>query len=495
MKNTFISLGPSCIGAEILQAAGLRRHTYIFDWCRSGLIHYKEFLKCDPNEFVTDFIENPHISLEQAEKPSEKNNNTGHLKEKGNGYGYDYMHSPHRDLNNAETINYFRRAAKRTKQALENNTIIKTLIVCDYTNKRHYSYLDRTEEILREIVDVTDRAGIQNYRIVAIRITLTENQERIIPRKIACKSLSDEKIKVFSVEVPANMDNEDKRNKTYRIIASLVFSDIQSIANINEIEVNKIPADCKMNKKLLKNNQETNELLRQLCIHADQIDPPKENVYGKVTTRCPSKEIRRLIQQEQRKIAINWKTSSTSLPAESKLIEYILRSAWANKAIQIASTHAELIEPVITDISINSSTQIKYAADNWHRDGLIGKRIKIFAILYASSECCQLQFIPKSGKTTTSPKVFESFERSKETDEMIEKAAIAEYGINCIRETDYQEGDIFYFDTNMLHRRKARDINKGIINRLAIVIEVMSRARRECMNGRGPIGNLREPVI
>jgi hypothetical protein len=254
-----------------------------------------------------------------------------------------------------------------------------------------------------------------------------------------------------------------------------------------------MPADCKFNKRFLNTSQETNKVLSRLCEHADKIDPPKKNVYGKVTIRCPSKEIRRLIQQEQRNLAINWKTSTTSLPMGSRLLEYVLRSEWANKAIQIASTHAELIEPVITDISISSSTQFKYAADNWHRDGLIGKRIKIFAILYASSECCQLQFIPESGILSTSPKIFESCERSKETDEMVERQARVEYGMNCIHETEYHEGDIFYFDTNMLHKRKARDKGQGLINRLAIVIEVMSYSRAEIMSGRGPIGRLREP--
>jgi len=495
MKNTFISLGPSCIGAEILKAAGLRRHTYIFDWCRSGLIHYEEFLRYSPGEFVTRFVANPHISLEQAEEPSEMNKNTGHLKRKSNICGYDYIYSPHRDLNKDETIHYFIRAAKRTKQALRNNAIAKILLVCDYTNKRDYSYLGRTEEILREIANITDREGIRNYRIVAIRITLTEHQQRIKVSKVAYESLSDVKMEVFGIEVPIEMDTIDKRQETYRIIAGLVFGDIQCIASTAEIDLNRMPADSRVNKIFLNSRQETNQVLVRLCRHVDEIDPPKKNVYGKLTIRCPSKEIRKLIQQEQIKLAINWKTSTTSLPMGSRLLEYVLRSEWANEAIQVASTHAELTQPVITDIAISSSTQFKYAADNWHRDGLIGKRIKIFAILYASDECCQLQFIPESGILSTCPKIFESYERSKETDEMIEKETKAKYGMNCIHETEYHEGDIFYFDTNMLHRRKAPGKGYGLINRLAIVIEVMSYSRAEIMSGRGPIGRLREPPI
>ena len=90
---SYLSLGPTCIAAAILKAGNLRRHTYIFDWFKSGSIHYEEFLELSAEEFTNKHIVNPHLALEQETGPNKENNNTGTLKAKQTVYGTSYMHN------------------------------------------------------------------------------------------------------------------------------------------------------------------------------------------------------------------------------------------------------------------------------------------------------------------------------------------------------------------------------------------------------------------
>ena len=39
--RTYMSLGPTCVSAEILKAGGLRTCTYGFDWFRSDFIFWE----------------------------------------------------------------------------------------------------------------------------------------------------------------------------------------------------------------------------------------------------------------------------------------------------------------------------------------------------------------------------------------------------------------------------------------------------------------------
>ena len=222
------------------------------------------------------------------------------------------------------------------------------------------------------------------------------------------------------------------------------------------------------------------------------MDTPLENIYGQLSYRCPSKEIKDLIKKELNSENICWGTSVSSLSEEGELVKSILTSTWAKEAIKVASNHAKLIKPVVTDVSINTSTGDQYAADKWHRDGIIGKRVKIWAILYANKKCAQLEFVPKSGKLTTRPKIFEVDKREYNSD--ITSNIISEYGERCIHRTEYSEGDIFYFDTNMLHRRVNSDDKNKNINRLAIVIEIMSGLRASTMKYNGPVGKMSKRV-
>ena len=59
----FISFGPCCLGAELLQALELRTCSYGFDWSRSGSLEHKDFLKQGSSEFFKTRVMNPVMRL------------------------------------------------------------------------------------------------------------------------------------------------------------------------------------------------------------------------------------------------------------------------------------------------------------------------------------------------------------------------------------------------------------------------------------------------
>ena len=68
--TTFISLGPTCLGAEILKAGRLRDCTYGFDWVRSGGYFIFKFFEMEHELFIDKYVVDPCVPLLQNENPA-----------------------------------------------------------------------------------------------------------------------------------------------------------------------------------------------------------------------------------------------------------------------------------------------------------------------------------------------------------------------------------------------------------------------------------------
>lgn len=111
-KKVFVSLGPACITADILQSIGLRRFSLPFDWARSGSLQLEELLFLSPEQFYERNIVSPNLKLVQTSIPSVHNNYTIGLSHAKSLYGFPYFYNPHRSLREIDK-NYYIRCLER----------------------------------------------------------------------------------------------------------------------------------------------------------------------------------------------------------------------------------------------------------------------------------------------------------------------------------------------------------------------------------------------
>lgn len=235
-KTAFISLGPTCVPAEILKAGGLRTCTYGFDWFRSGGIYVKHFLETDIDTFLKFHVYNPSILLEQCNNPETIKNNTTELQRADPIYGYPYLYNPHRNLHSKATRDYFKRSFIRLKNAIQNESLKKEFILADYTNKLHASFLNSWERICEFLAKTICNAEVKNFSISIIRISLAmydhDARERSHWKKYLTKKYNKEimingiKCRYFEYSIHSNLDLEEIRKHTYRLIAKQIFRSI-----------------------------------------------------------------------------------------------------------------------------------------------------------------------------------------------------------------------------------------------------------------------------
>lgn len=169
-KVCFISLGPTCVAAEILKASGLRTCTFGFDWCRSGSKHLKDFLELPLDDFLHRHVYNPNIPLTQASDPRELSTLTSEPVPLIPLYGYQYILNPHRDIREPSTLQYHKRTFGRLKRVLSLEEVRKVFVVADYADKQGARHLDNVEEIERHINDAIMHVSIKNFSLEIIRI-------------------------------------------------------------------------------------------------------------------------------------------------------------------------------------------------------------------------------------------------------------------------------------------------------------------------------------
>lgn len=221
MKNIrLISIGPTCVPAEILKSAGLRFCTYGFDWCRSGFIHLMKFIELPLEEFLLSYAFRPSIALEQICNPDLHPLRTSELKQVSQPYGFAYMYYPHRPLGTDETRDYIRRSFIRLAQALKSAESQNIMILADYTNKEYSTFLDNYQEISSCIRTLFARNSIDS-QLCIIRITLHADSFCI---RHDIQYLQEGFCTCVNFAIPMEMDDESIRKYIYRYIGRLVSS-------------------------------------------------------------------------------------------------------------------------------------------------------------------------------------------------------------------------------------------------------------------------------
>ncbi len=180
MKSTFISFGPNCLPAEILKSADLRHCTYGFDWFRSSSFYIEQFLSIDVDLFLEKYVYEISLPLCQTEAPSKLNSFTSEPNHVDPLFGYSFLYNPHRDYSLQDTFSYFSRSFHRLATTIKDPFVHKVILLVDYVNKPHYSFLENPRRIYSWLVSRLVASGIENYRILIVRINLCY-QNRLIP--------------------------------------------------------------------------------------------------------------------------------------------------------------------------------------------------------------------------------------------------------------------------------------------------------------------------
>ena len=213
-----MSLGPTCVSAEILKAGGLRTCTYGFDWFRSDFIFWELLIENGLEQFLEKYVYNICIPLMQTENPEDNPNQTSEVSMVKPCYGFNYLYNPHRNYKDKSTKEYFLRCFLRTINALRNDSIIKELVLADYINKQHAVFLDEAEKNTARIQKYLKNAGIKNIRITVIRIKLESdiNIQSIRVNKEVKKDFT-----LWTIYTNTVNDDESNRNLLYKKISDI----------------------------------------------------------------------------------------------------------------------------------------------------------------------------------------------------------------------------------------------------------------------------------
>ncbi|WP_115071185.1 DUF1796 family putative cysteine peptidase [Synechococcus sp. UW179B] len=222
--KSFVSLGPTCVPAEILKASGLRTCSFGFDWARSGSVHLQNFMSMELSSFLDCNVFRPCIELQQWLSPTDSSVNTGDVRPRTIKYGFQYYYNPHRDLRLKKTHEYLRRSFSRLGSVMTDKSCEKVFVLSDYINKQHCEFLDKKDisEFLEETLDPV----IGDYSIVIIRIRLINDIS--YRDMMVTKDRKGDRIQLFTVELPQSSDEESVRSHTYRLIGKKVFGNVSN---------------------------------------------------------------------------------------------------------------------------------------------------------------------------------------------------------------------------------------------------------------------------
>lgn len=224
---TYISMGPTCLPAEILKAGGLRSCSYGFDWCRSGGFFVSEYLRLSTDIFLDKYVYEPNLRLVQFEKPSAKNDETPEVVPIDPVYGFSYLYFPHRDYRLEATASYFERCFKRLDDELQGKRKKKIFIVADYCNKEGSIYLRNAKSVvsmLGESIRVSRFAGLAEVSgIMLVRIELLK-KEAAEGRDIEYSvEMMSSKSALILVKVRWDLDKRENQEILYGLIARCIM--------------------------------------------------------------------------------------------------------------------------------------------------------------------------------------------------------------------------------------------------------------------------------
>ena len=213
--RTYMSLGPTCVPAEILKSGNLRNCTYGFDWFRSDFVFWILLMENDLDTFLERYVYNICIPMRQIENPEKKGNKTGEVGKIIPFYGFNYLYNPHRNYESEKTKEYFYRCFMRTRDALENKLIIKEFVLADYTNKDSAIFLDDIECSASKIKNQLKNLGVCKFRITVIRIKLVSRYEKLIS---FTKEVKQDYVH-YTIIADETLDNELDRDRFYKMIS------------------------------------------------------------------------------------------------------------------------------------------------------------------------------------------------------------------------------------------------------------------------------------
>lgn len=209
--SAFVSFGPCCLGAELLKALDVRVCTYGFDWCRSGALEHKDFLRLGAEKFFEKHVKSPIVRLKQISSPYLSPTKTTELDQVKPLYGYQYTYNPHRDLNLNKDLDYLRRCFlrldTRISEGLKNPFVV---LLSDYTNKKGYIHFNNPQQSAEYLSGCF--CCFRNIRpyIRVIRYTV-------------CDAINNESVNILStstgdsieVSIPQTVDSNTKLRREY----------------------------------------------------------------------------------------------------------------------------------------------------------------------------------------------------------------------------------------------------------------------------------------
>jgi hypothetical protein len=230
----YVSLGPTCLPAEILKAGELRSCTFGFDWFRSGEYFIRKFLSSsDSFRFVDDCVLNPHIPLVQTANPDVFNSHTAEIAKAPTLYGFDYLYNPHRPLYDLDTHAYFYRAFQRLSSFIREPTALKHFFIADYTNKPHHTFFHDPNHVMKSMRMLLESSSISTFDITLLRLELTDDRccfnvdsthgiVNVTEPFYNCPKLSD---RLVTLSVSASLhDNPEYRTRMYKSVAKRLYS-------------------------------------------------------------------------------------------------------------------------------------------------------------------------------------------------------------------------------------------------------------------------------
>ncbi len=216
--KSFISLGPTCVPAEILKAAGLRHCTYGFDWFRSGDFFIESFFNMPCDLFLIQFVNQPAIVLNQNSNPRNQSNQTSELAPYQPKFGFNYLYNPHRDYSDNSTQEYFHRAFHRLSSELENYNSEKHFIIADYANKHGSVFLrdSKTDgSLLASVIESSTQYPFLRFTLTVARIHLIKstsllNAPTLKFEKNIISNFNGHKVLELNIYLSDYFDNEGK---------------------------------------------------------------------------------------------------------------------------------------------------------------------------------------------------------------------------------------------------------------------------------------------
>lgn len=241
-KTAFISLGPTCVPAEILKSSGLRSCTYGFDWFRSGGYFVEKLLATNLDDFLYYYVYNPSIQVRQPYSPSEVPLKTVELETINPVYGFPYLYNPHRSLYDNESKAYFARAFGRLKLILRNNNVYKDFLVADYVNKNGATFLTDDSHVLQFLKQLFCSYDITNFRVTLLRLRLsnhtnlpptTKSQMFSLSENMHTNSLQDSpSTRSLICDFSSCLDDENVRRLTYKLVGKVVYGNASQFSII-----------------------------------------------------------------------------------------------------------------------------------------------------------------------------------------------------------------------------------------------------------------------